>query len=127
MVHEAFSKTLEKALQDINSKRHKANPFDERYLGLCLSAFAQACTSAWGKNIIQDAVQQLALHNLQQHARGAGRRTAPHLLQRTAAHWWKALPATYMPGLRCSKAKLHHHALLLHAALPCSTKCLWCS
>ena len=45
MVHD---KTLEKALQDIESKRHKTNPFDERYLGLCLSAFAQACTSGWG-------------------------------------------------------------------------------
>ena len=49
MVHD---KTLEKALQDIESKRHKKNPFDERYLGLCLSAFVQACTSGWG-NMIQ--------------------------------------------------------------------------
>ena len=46
MVHD---KTLEKALQDIDSKRHKTNPFDERYLRLCLSAFAQARDSAWGK------------------------------------------------------------------------------
>ena len=49
-------KTLEKALQDIESKHHKINPFDKRYLGLCLSAFAQACTSAWGTAMIQDAV-----------------------------------------------------------------------
>lgn len=35
------SEALEKALQDIDLKRHRRNPFDARYLKLCLSDFAE--------------------------------------------------------------------------------------
>ena len=34
-----LDKVLVKALQDIDLKRHRRNPFDEKYLGLCLSEF----------------------------------------------------------------------------------------
>ncbi|KAK9836035.1 hypothetical protein WJX81_007852 [Elliptochloris bilobata] len=37
-----LNRTLQKALQDIDLKRHRTNPFDERYLGLCLSEFVEA-------------------------------------------------------------------------------------
>ena len=46
------------------------------------------------------------------------------MLQTAAAPWWRALLATCMPGLRCSKAKLYH-LLHSHAALLYSVTCLW--
>ena len=52
--------------------------------------------------------QQLALYNLQQLENGAGRREATRVLQTVAAPWWRVLPATCMPGLRCSIAELYH-------------------
>ena len=36
-----LDKVLVKALQDIDLKKHRRNPFDEKYLGLCLSEFEE--------------------------------------------------------------------------------------
>ena len=91
-----LDKVLVKALQDIDLKKHRRNPFDEKYLGLCLSEFDEV--RQLGRVFISIS-KDVFLPNL--HASACRTQAAAHKgKQILAEQLWRAPRVISMQGLR---------------------------